>query len=120
MAALSFAETLGFAEIEAQQVELLPARTVLSTVGGGYYGGYGDDGGPGGDGGYGGQGGQAYGGDGGTADATVAHNVNNGFIQINVAVAEANGGHGYANGGDGGTGGYGGEGGANSTGFYGK
>ncbi|MCA1672177.1 MAG: hypothetical protein LC799_08245 [Actinobacteria bacterium] len=101
---------LGWAEIEAQRVEMLPARTVLSSIDSWYFCGSGDDGGSGGDGGdhnKGGDGGQ--GGDGGNAYANVSDNVNNGFMQINIAIAEggdggdANGGDVDANGGQGGT-----------------
>lgn len=93
--ALSCGE-LTWAEIDGQRAELLPARTVLSAAFDAWYFG-GDDGGSAGDGGDGGYGGPGVGGDGGNGGhAIVADNVNNGFIQINVAI--------------GGPGGYGGEG----------
>lgn len=87
-------DELRWDEIDGQRVELLPARTVLSAGCGAWHFGGGGDGGPASDGGYGGWGFGGEAGDGG--DATVEGNVNNGFIQVNVAI--------------GGPGGYGGEG----------
>lgn len=64
-------DALSFSEVDGQQVELLPARTVLSLFntggcgdgGGGHDGGHdGDGGGRGGNGGYGGDGGTGRGG----------------------------------------------------------
>lgn len=107
-------DVLSWAEIDGQRLELLPARTVLSSFDPCYFGG-GDDGGPGGEGGDGGYGGWGFGGDGGDGgDASVHDNVNNGFIQVNVAVGGPGGPGGYgdggdADGGDGGEGGYGGD-----------
>lgn len=104
-------DVLGWAELDAQQVELLPARTVLSAFGPCHSGGAGDDGGTGGDGGHDNTGGKGEGGDGGDATAVVAGNENYGFLQINIAIAEGGaGGDGYggdvdASGGDGGEGG---------------
>lgn len=105
-------DVFGWVEMNAQQVELLPARTVLSAFDASYFGVPGDDGGYGGDGGNGdtgGEGGDA--GDGGNATATIDHPTNYGFLQINIAIAEAgdggdaNGGDVDAGGGDGGDGG---------------
>lgn len=99
-------------ELDEQRVELLPSRTVLSAFGSWYFGGTGDDGGPGGAAGDGGYGGWGFGGDGGDGgDATVQDNVNNGFIQVNVAIAAPGGPGGYGDGGDadGGDGGDGGD-----------
>lgn len=117
-------DALSFADIDGQHVELLPARTVLTTYGYGHDGGHpgddskGDDGGDGGDGGdynTGGDGGK--GGDGGDADADAEakdNKVESGWGDAkldNVAVAvggeggDANGGDVDADGGDGGDGG---------------
>jgi hypothetical protein len=91
-------DALSFAEIDAQQVELLPARTVLSAFHGWYhcdyghyidydhYADYGDDGGDGGEGGDNNEGGDGKGGD-ANADAMVKDNVNHGYSQVNIAVA---------------------------------
>ncbi len=68
-------DTLTFAELEAQHVELLPARTVLSLM-------FSAGGGRGSD--------TSHGGSGGTA--VDAGNINFGGNQNNVAVASANGG----------------------------
>jgi hypothetical protein len=87
-------DALSFTELDEQRVELLPARTVLSC----FNGGYGGDEFEGGDGGWGGDAKGGYGGDGG--DAVVANNVNNGFIQINVAIGGPGGWGGDAYGGD--------------------
>lgn len=105
-------DVFGWAEMNAQRVELLPARTVLSAFDAGYFGSPGDDGGLGGNGGdhdTGGEGGEA--GDGGNATATIENPENYGFLQINIAIAtggdggDANGGDVDAHGGDGGEGG---------------
>ena len=102
-------DVVGWAEMNAQQVELLPARTVLSAFDSWYFGGLGDDGGHGGEGGDGNTGGAGgEGGDSGDATATIENPQNYGFMQINIAIAEtgdggdANGGDVDANGGDGG------------------
>ncbi|MGH3844543.1 MAG: hypothetical protein ACRDS0_24310 [Pseudonocardiaceae bacterium] len=73
-------DTLSFAHIDAQHVEMLPARTVLSlmlTSGG--HNNVGDN--------------SANGGDGGTAVAVNQLNLNGGS-QTNVVVADAHGGSG--------------------------
>jgi hypothetical protein len=72
-------DTLTFAELEAQHVELLPARTVLSLM-------FSASGGRGGD-------NTSHGGSGGTAVAVNAGNINFGGDQSNIAVASANGGN---------------------------
>lgn len=109
-------DVMGWAEINAQQVELLPSRTVLSAIDSWFVGGgFGDDGGTGGEGGDGGYGGDGYGGDGGSADAVVAGNNNYGDgTQINIAIGGfgGDGGDGYGGDADGGDGGEGGDGGA--------
>lgn len=78
---------LSFAEVARQQVELLPARTVMSTGGVGGSGNYGGDG---------------YGGHGGDATAVVFDNYNFGdtrdgdVTQYNLAIAVGgDGGDGY-------------------------
>ena len=71
-------DTLTFAELEAQHVELLPARTVLSLM-------FSAGGGRGSD--------TSHGGSGGTAVAVNAANLNFGGNQNNVALASADGGH---------------------------
>jgi hypothetical protein len=71
-------DTLTFAELEAQHVELLPARTVLSLMF--------SAGGKGGD-------NTSTGGNGGLAVAVNAGNINFGGHQNNFAVATADGGH---------------------------
>ena len=64
-------DTLSFAEITGQYVELLPARTVLSSCDGGFVA----------------DGGWGFGGDGGDGgDAVVAGNVNCGEEQYNIAI----------------------------------
>src|ERR1700742_2559191 len=80
-------DALSWAEIDGQEIELLPARTVLSTFGDACHGGHYDNGGDGGDAGEGG-------------DATVVgYNYGNG-IQINIAIGGPGGDGGDANGGD--------------------
>ena len=103
---------LSWAEVDEQQVELLPSRTVLSAFDSWCFGGPGDDGGHAGDGGDGNTGGEGgYGGDGGNATAIIENPENHGFLQINIAIAEggaggdANGGDVDADGSDGGNGG---------------
>jgi hypothetical protein len=101
-------DTLSFAEIDGQHVELLPARTVLSLFstggcgdGGGGHGGGGHDGGDGG--GRGGNGG--YGGDGGTGRGGLGVNLLNINLfgdQDNSAGNGFGGDGGNANGGNGG------------------
>lgn len=82
-------DVLSWAEIDGQQAELLPARTVLSTFGS--HSGWADWGG--GDLNVGGTG---QGGQGGDALAVVADNNNYGLVQINIAIAFAgDGGDGY-------------------------
>jgi hypothetical protein len=107
---------LGWADIEGQRVELLPARTVLTTGCYNYNGHWNYDdwtfGGDAGDGGDGNEGGDGVGGDGGDAHAIVANNENHGGIQVNMAFAFGGvGGYGFGGGvdADGGDGGYGGD-----------
>lgn len=77
-------DALSFAEIDVQRVELLPARTVLSSLGG--------------DGGWAGDGFGGFGGDSG--DAVVAGNDNYGGIQVNIAISGPGGWGGPGWGGD--------------------
>ncbi|MGH3844544.1 MAG: hypothetical protein ACRDS0_24315 [Pseudonocardiaceae bacterium] len=73
-------DTLSIAELDAQHVELLPSRTVLSLMLTGGHNNVGDN--------------SANGGNGGIAIAVNAGNINFGGDQTNVAVADAHGGNG--------------------------
>jgi hypothetical protein len=71
-------DKLSFAELDAQHVELLPARTVLSLMFSASGGSRGDT---------------SHGGNGGAAVAVNAGNINFGGNQNNVALASADGGN---------------------------